>query len=120
MEALISAFIVSLCTFFVLILFNSVLAYAVHLMYKTFKWDEMLRFLKTKLASYLLIWFVFSLVNIGIFWLVETMGYNISIGSGFMTAVISAVSIAIIVSLWIRIWGKLKVLKIQIVEKIKK
>lgn len=120
MEALISAFIVSLCTFFVLILFNSVLAYAVHLMYKTFKWDEMLRFLKTKLAPYLLIWFVFSLVNIGIFWLVETMGYNISIGSGFMTAVISAVSIAIIVSLWIRIWGKLKVLKIQIVEKIKK
>lgn len=120
MEALISTFIVSLCTFFALIILNSTLAYAHHLMHGTFKWDEMLRFLKTKFAPYLLIWVVFSLVNIGIFWLVDSMGYNINIGSGFMTAVISAVSIALIARLWKRIWDKIKVLKIQITEKIKK
>jgi len=120
MEALITTFIASLITFFIMILVNTLLAYAVALKQGNFDWREMLDFLKTKITPYLLIWVGFSGISILIFWLVNTAGYQIGVGSKFMTGIITTVSLLIAARIWARIYDKLKVLGIDIKKLIKK
>ena len=115
MGTLLTAIIVSLIVFAILNIINAVLAYAVHLYSGSFEWDEMLEFLKRRVAVYILIWFVFSGLNILIFWLTETFGYVINLGAlGTMTGIISILSALIVALLVQKIIEKFKDLGIAV------
>jgi len=118
MGALLTAIIVSLIVFAILNIINAVMAYAVHLYSGGFEWDKMLEFLKRRVAVYILIWFVFSGLNILIFWLTTTFGYVINLGAlGTMTGIISIISALIVALLVQKIIEKFKELGIAIKEK---
>ena len=117
MGTLLTAIIISLIVFSILIILNTVLAYGVYLYSGGFEWDKMLEFLKRRVAVYVLIWFVFSGMNILIFWLTETFGYVINLGAlGTMTGIISILSALIVALLVQKIIGKFKKLGIAIGE----
>jgi len=118
MGTLLTAIIVSVIVFSILIIINTVLAYAVHLYSGSFDWDKMLEFLKRRVAVYILIWVVFSGLNILIFWLTETFGYVINLGAlGTMAGIISILSALIVTLLVNKIIGKFKKLGVAINEK---
>ncbi len=109
MEALLSSFIVSLAIFLILILVNTVLAYAVALhVEKNFDRKLMLRFLKTKIAPYLITWGIASIVLILISLGVRWAGYQIELGANVFSGIVSASSLFIITRIWGRIYDKLK------------
>ena len=115
MGTLLTAIIVSVIIFSILIIINTVLAYAVHLYSGSFDWDKMLEFLKRRVAVYILIWIVFSGLNILIFWLTETFGYVINLGAlGTMAGVISILAALITTLIIQKIIKKFKELGIAI------
>jgi len=117
METLLTTIIVSFIVFAILNIINAVLAYAVRLYSGEFDWNKMLEFLKRRVAVYILIWFVFSGINILIIWLTETFGYVINLGAlGTMTGIISILSALIVTLLVQKIIEKFKQLGVAIKE----
>lgn len=115
METLLTTIIVSFIVFAILNIINAVLAYAVYLYNKEFCWNEMCEFLKRRVAVYILIWSVFSGINILIVWLTDTFGYVINLGAlGTMTGIISILSALIVTLLVQKIIEKFKQLGVAI------
>ena len=115
MGALLTSIIVGFLTFAILVLINTILAYAVHLYGHSFDWNEMLEFMKRRIAVYVLCWAAFSGINLLILWLTERFGYVISLGAvGTMTGLINAFSALIVILLGKKILEKISELGISI------
>ena len=114
MGVLITSIIVGFLTFAILTLINTILAYAVHLYSGGFDWNEMLEFMKRRIAVYVLCWTAFSGINLLIVWLTGEFGYVINLGAvGTMTGLVNAFSALIVILLGKKILEKISELGVS-------
>jgi len=73
--------IIGLIIVLFLVMFNFILAVAIALKNGKFDRDKFLKFLKTDMGPYVLIWVFLTAVSVGIPYLVKWLGYDIGLGT---------------------------------------
>lgn len=118
LRILTKAFITGLITYGILTLIYLFLSYGIFIAKKEFDWNQILDFLKTKIAVWIGIWILFSGVNILAVFLADKYGIVIDLSMiGGLTAIIGTLGALITAALAEKIISKLKEIGVVIQAK---
>lgn len=115
MDIVYKSMIISFSIMTFLVLIDTIMAVSVHIYKKTFDWNKFLGFLTHMVSPYILVWAGLSGVMIGAAYFGQWLGYSIGLGSVIpITGIISVVAGAITARLLASIYGKFKMIGIDI------